>query len=363
MNQALLNALYASADRIPEISAERQYWFIRTNGGEFYQDFIDTKSIGIGFNLVTLADVNKAFADKSDPYGQLHAAVYKRYNTDTTGKAAGLIWRFLKEIKPGDVVVMPSGGSNRLYFGEVTNGDPFEVVTEVADDDVVYRKRRSVNWISEKDWYNVDSNVYRAFASPQALTQITAYGDYLDREMYALYTKGGETHVRLDIRTVGGIDGDDYFDMGHSLLSLCREFRRDIKLPDKGNKIEVRSNVQSPGIFEFIMHAPVVASFLASALTVALFGGHVKAEKLGIDIGTDGLLKGLSNFMMEGKKRQLLEDLRGNLKAMDAHVAGDIVLRLTGASPSSPSAPPTVAPPPSVPASPPVLPPPTNSAT
>jgi len=363
MDQALLNALQTAADRIPEIPAERQYWFIRTNGGDYYQDFFESKSIGIGFNLVTLADVNKAFADKSDPYGQLHAAVYKRYNTDATGKAAGLIWRFLKEIKPGDVVVMPSSSSNKLAFGEVTDGAPFEVVTLTTDDNVIFRKRRSVNWISEKDWYDLDSNAYRAFASPQALTQITAYGDYLDREMYALYTKGGETHVRLDIRTVGGIDGDDYFDMGHSLLSLCREFRREVALQDKGNKIEVRSNVQSPGIFEFITHAPVVASFLASALTVAIFGGHIKAEKLGIDIGTDGLLKGISNFMMEAKKRQLLEDLRGNLKAMDAHVAADIVLRLTGASPSSPSAPPNISPPSSAPASPPVLLPPTDPAT
>lgn len=245
----------------------------------------------------------------------------------------------------------------------MTTGDPFEVITDVTDDDVIFRKRRSINWLVEKNWYDLDSNVYRAFASPQALTQITAYGDYLDREMYAIYAKGGETHVRLDIQTEGGIDGDDYFDMGHSLLSLCREFRREINMSDKGNKIEVRSNVQSPGIFEFIMHAPVVASFLASALTVALFGGRIKAEKLGIDIGTDGLLKGLSSFMMEGKKRQLLEDLRGNLKAMEAHVAGDIVLRLTGAAPSSPSAPPTPVPPAAASDRPPALPPPTNSAT
>lgn len=105
MDQTLLDALQAAADRIPEISAERQYWFIRTNGGDYYQDFFESKSVGVGFNLVTLADVNKAFADKSDPYGQLHAAVHKRYNTETTGKAAGLIWRFLNEIKPGDIVV------------------------------------------------------------------------------------------------------------------------------------------------------------------------------------------------------------------------------------------------------------------
>lgn len=367
MDQTLLLALDEAVARIPVIDAERQYWFIRTNGGAFYQNFLETKSVGIGYNLVTLAAVNKALADKSDSYGQLQVAVFEKYKDENIGKATGLMWRFMVDMKPGDIVVMPSGGSNKLAFGEVTDGAPFEVDTPTSDDDAVYRKRRSVNWTLERDWFAIDSNVRGAFTAPQALTQITKYGDYLDREMYAIYTKGGETHVRLDIRTQGGIDGDDYFDMGHSLLSLCREFRKEAGIPEKGNKVEVRSNVQSPGLFEFITHAPAVATFLASILVVGLFGGRVKIDSIGLNIGTDGLLKSVSEFMTDGKKRDLLEDLRKNLHSMDANLASDLVLRLSGASPSSPSAPPSVPPPPaslppSIPPSlPPATEPPTNS--
>lgn len=358
MEQALLDALQEAAARIPIINPARQYWFIRTNGGAFYQDFLETKSVGIGYNLITLAEMNRAYANsaKRDPYLALIDIVKDKYpRVDPPGRAVGLVTRFVTEMKPGDVVVMPSGSSYRLAFGEVTDSPPFEVVTTTINDNLIYRKRRGVKWLVQRDWNSIDSNLYSAFAGSQALIKITPYEQYLDREIYGIYSKNGETHVRLDIRTMGGIDGEDYFDMGHSLLSLCREFRVEAGIVERGNKIEVRSNVQSPGLFEFITQDPGLAAFLASVLTVGLFGGHIKSEKLGINIGTDGLIKSVSEFLMDRKKRRILEDLRKNLGSMDASLSADIVLRLTGSAPSAPSTPPV----PTLPSSgaPPALPP------
>ena len=246
------------------------------------------------------------------------------------------------EMKEGDVVIMPNSGGHRYAFGEVTADPPFEVGGATWDDEAIYRKRRRVKWVMRRDWADLDPKLYYALRAPQALTKLNEYADYLDRAMYAIYSKGGETHVRLDIQTKGGIDGDDYFDMGHTLLSLCRDFRREAGIPDKGNKIEVRSNVQSPGVFEFITQSPSQAAYLGGLLTIAIFGGRIVTQKLGgINVGTDGLLKGISEFLMERKKRQVLEDLRQNLTAMDATLTADLMLRLTGASPSSPSSPPS----------------------
>jgi hypothetical protein len=300
--------------------------------------------------LVTLDIITAALVRKKDPSAHLAAAVFAKYpDKDKLGRRLGLIERFMLKMKAGDVVIMPNPGGERYAFGEVTADAPFEVGGDSFDDNDIYRKRRRVNWIRRSTWVELDPKLYYALRAPQALTKLNDYAEYLDRTMYAIYIKGGETHVRLDIKTEGGIDGDDYFDMGHSLLSLCRDFKCEVGMPERGNKIEVRSNVQSPGIFEFITQDPILAGFLACVLTVAFFGGHAKADKLGLSIGTDGLLKGITNFLMEGKKRALLEDLRGNLGAMEANVAADTVLRLTGTSPSSPSAPPTVSPPTTLP--------------
>ena len=350
MEQALLDALQEAVARIPELVADRQYWFIRTNGGKYYDDFWESKSVGIGHNLVTLDEINKALLDKKNPIGSLAKAVLAKYpDTDSLGRRLGLLERFMLEMKPGDVVIMPNPGGARYAFGEVTDEAPFEVGGDTWDDEDIYRKRRRVKWIMRRDWAELDPKLYYALRAPQALTKLTPYADYLDRAMYAIYSKGGETHVRLDIQEAGGIDGDNFFEMGHSLLSLCREFRKEANLPEQGSKIEVRSNVQSPGVIEFIIAAPYIAAFLASTLTVAVFGGRIQSEKFGINIGTDGLLKGVSDFLMERQKRLLLVELRKNLSGMDATLASDLVLRVTGVAPSSPSAPPAAGLPPAAP--------------
>lgn len=345
MDQNLLSALEEAAARIPVINPTRQYWFIRTNGGDFYTDFWETNSVGIGYNLITLAAFKKAIAQKRDPQGELYIAVLAKYETDQPGRIAGLLSRFLIDMKPGDIVIMPSGGSQKLAFGEVTDGLAFEIDTDVTDDDVIYRKRRSVKWLVERTWQELDSNLYGAFVAPQAFTNVTRYDDLLDREIHSIYTKAGETHFRLDIKTSGGIDGEDYFEMGNALLSLCQEFRGEVGIAAKGSKVEVRSNVQSPGMLEFIAANPAVTVFLASVVTVGLFGGRVVIESWGLNVGTDGLFKSISNFMMENTKREMMKKiLEEKLPQMEASVTSDLVLRLSGAAPSAPSLPPSSAP-------------------
>ena len=38
---------------IPEITKERQIWFIRTNGGLYYDDFITNKYVALGWDAVS----------------------------------------------------------------------------------------------------------------------------------------------------------------------------------------------------------------------------------------------------------------------------------------------------------------------
>lgn len=291
MDQALLAALEEVAARIPEIQADRQYWFIRTNGGLFYDDFLNTASVGIGHNLVTWAQIKKSLAKSKGAEGGMVGAIISRYpdfDKNKLGRVAGLFSRFYTEMKPGDVVVMPSAGSFEYAFGIVTDGEPFEVETTTTDDKIIYRKRRSVEWVTRKQSRSLDSNIYEAFRAPQAMSTLNPYASYLDREMHSLYSKEGQTHVRLDITTPEGISGTDYFTMGSALLGLCDWFADNLGLNEEDSEIDVRQNIQSPGVLEFITKKRMMLAFIASTITIALFGGHVKSETLKIDIGTEG---------------------------------------------------------------------------
>ncbi|HEX8657131.1 MAG TPA: hypothetical protein VF690_06340, partial [Hymenobacter sp.] len=247
MDKALQDAIEDIASRIPELKADRQYWFIRTNGGQFYKDFLDTGSVGIGYNLVTWAQIRKALTKSKDAEGGIVGAILNRYNDfdkNKLGRVAGLFTRFYTEMKPGDVVVMPSAGSVEYAFGIVADGDPFEVDTTTTDDKLIYRKRRAVEWVARKAWQKMDSNLYEAFRAPQAMTTLNPFASYLDREMHSLYTKNGLTHVRIDINTTDEINASDYFSMGSALIGLCDWYANSIGLTPDESEIDVRQNIQ-----------------------------------------------------------------------------------------------------------------------
>jgi predicted Mrr-cat superfamily restriction endonuclease len=60
------------------------------------------------------------------------------------GAAAGHMWRFIRDMKQGDLIVVPYG--NRFYVCEVTA--PAVYLADKQDDDTAYR--RPVRWLNEK---------------------------------------------------------------------------------------------------------------------------------------------------------------------------------------------------------------------
>ena len=70
---------------------------------------------------------------------------YENSNSHQVGQFTGHMWRFIREMKPGDLVVVPSDSS--VYFAEIT-GDAF-FLEEKQKDDTSYR--RPVKWLNDKE--------------------------------------------------------------------------------------------------------------------------------------------------------------------------------------------------------------------
>ncbi len=66
-------------------------------------------------------------------------------NLRRAGAAAGNLWRFIREMKPGDLVVVPHG--NKFYVAEVT-GDAIYDSSKVGEDSAY---RRPVKWLNKKN--------------------------------------------------------------------------------------------------------------------------------------------------------------------------------------------------------------------
>ncbi|WP_151086840.1 hypothetical protein [Hymenobacter baengnokdamensis] len=339
MNQALLDDLQEIADRVPEIDSERQYWFIRTNRGKFYDDFYYNNCVGIGYNLVSLPQVAKALSHDTNPYGELVKVILEKYPDDfdnkNIGKPAGLFYRFFEDMKAGDVVVMPSFGSSKYAFGVVTEGKPFEADSSSFDDEEIYRKRRPVEWIVQKEFAELDSKLYQAFRAPQALSTLKPYASFIDREMYAIYVKDGKTHFRLDIEALGSVNGNDYFPMGNILLTLTEEFREQAGIDESFSEVIVRQNVQSRGLLEFITKNKMMGIFLVCATWVGLEGGDYGVNKIGLTFHPKGLIPEMLQFYQEYHKQQNINAvLSGKLAGVDAKLTPDVLRILEGQSPA-----------------------------
>jgi predicted Mrr-cat superfamily restriction endonuclease len=80
--------------------------------------------------------------DTFDDFRELVKKTYKIENNRSAGNFARYLWWFLKEMKPGDYVVVPSG--DQFYVAEVV-GDPY-----YDESHPVAAHRRPVRWLNDK---------------------------------------------------------------------------------------------------------------------------------------------------------------------------------------------------------------------
>jgi predicted Mrr-cat superfamily restriction endonuclease len=91
----------------------------------------------------------KGLLNESLDWEAFRKIVHDRYHTEDSdyrrsGIATGYLWLFIREMKPGDLVVVPHG--SEFYVGEV-NG-PARYEESKVGEDTAYR--RSVNWLNSK---------------------------------------------------------------------------------------------------------------------------------------------------------------------------------------------------------------------
>ena len=98
---------------------ERKYWFVRTQKGTYYEDFINDKFIGIEWDKVS--DIEFIKNDNED---DLKEGIIKQYpNVERPGYVAKQILKFCNSMKSGDIVLIPSEKSKWITFAEILDDD------------------------------------------------------------------------------------------------------------------------------------------------------------------------------------------------------------------------------------------------
>lgn len=126
---------------VQEVDDTRHYWFIRTQGGSYFDEFFLDNFVAIGHEDVPCVPEDKRTDQLIDSLKEAHPQ---------TTRVLNQVYRFCKEIHKGDIVVIPSTASAHFAFGYITDNEAYQ--EEISEEDVAegkcpYTRRRKTNWI------------------------------------------------------------------------------------------------------------------------------------------------------------------------------------------------------------------------
>lgn len=292
---------------IPVIENDVNYWFIRTNSGDKFQDFYFGNYVAIGWDKFN--NIEHIRNTKQD---DLKLEIARAYNEDESrpGSVAAQIKNFVNEIKINDIVLIPSSNCERIAFGRITSDAYLYEITDedkmdmaFDDSEIDFLKRRDVEWITPSPLrrHQIDPLIIPIIYSHGAVVSANNYSNYINRTLFPNYYRNGEFHSTLRINKKDNVSAYEfnkflacYFELADILADITGET---INKDD----LKFKASFNSPGPVEFITAA---SSFFIILSSISLFlnGAHVNLElKLSklfdfkIDIQSDGLLKKLAD--------------------------------------------------------------------
>jgi restriction system protein len=238
------------------LASEKKYWFLRTMSGNNFEAFTSKGFIGINWNYVTFehlrnsTDVeirNLIAANERDRNGELYNPTTGRGKAKITSIFTKL-QRF-KNLKSGDIVVIPSGGSRYLAFGTIIDD---EIYNDFNDNSCDFHKRRRVNWIVTERLDDLDDIWYKIIFSMHAISDLSAYASHIDKIVSSVFVKDDRSHLVLQVLKQGDINYDSLNGVLKNVRALTENININFNLGEDLSGNSVKLNVQSPGAIEFI---------------------------------------------------------------------------------------------------------------
>ncbi len=321
--------------KIPSVPENIHYWIIRTNGGDYYEDFTLHEYISISWDYVSLS----ILYTKDDDEIKRLIEVYEKMSTTpedsddesdgtTKGKITAIlnkINRFVFEIDKGDIILIPSKNSDRIAIAEVI-GDVYETENYVESylqanptTEIVpcpYRKRRKIKILKTITKGQMDIYLAKGFNSQHALSSMDEYAPYINRTIYGIYSKGNELHTTLHAGHPNGLTLKELVELSTKLEETASSIAQQCEIPFDSSQVEVKLNIHSPGLIELIgslSGAGIVLSLLMFTVNNLINGGKLnisykKDDQTGkTDFSVTSETPGISGNAQKNKRIELKE--------------------------------------------------------
>jgi len=292
----------AEITNILDIPTETGYWLVRADGGKYYDDFFLNNFISISDNEISLESIKQTESLTGitiEHYKNLYINEYNDWNSQQISHAANRTFKFIENMKIGDIVLVPSNKSKHFLIG-IIESDPYEINDDVLVDqnEVHYSinpflKRRKIKWLKEVNRGEISEKLYWILSAHQTIFDLEKEKEYINQLLAPIYCLDGVFHSTLKISKNEGLNSSEWYQL-HSLINFLVE--------DSDEEVIIKTNVQSPGLLEFVTTNPSTAVSLTVILSGVIFG---EVNFLGIK------LVGIVPFYQSFKKGKI-EILRGS---------------------------------------------------
>lgn len=313
---------------IVRIPVDRGYWLVRTNAGDYFDDFYSGEYIGIGWNdFNTPSDfVHSAKQATQERIEEIHDDVQ-------SWRVFGQIQKFFHGIKIGDIVMIPSRNSKDIVFGEVLSDVYFETINhdELEEGVCPFEKRRTVRWIKKADRTTLDPYLYKMMQSHFSISDAREYADIIDRTLHGFYIKGDKSHLILNVDQPNDIPLLDLMDALRVPLvavDLINEISEGEIKYDKED-LDAKIRVQSVGMIVLSSVGPAMGLVIGiGILMVFVAGGKVKISRKGTegsdsaaDFESDGLIEKFIKWKDQSHRQKLENDaIHGDEKTFSRYM-------------------------------------------
>lgn len=252
--------------QVKEIPEKTDYWFVRTDYGQYFDTYYENGFIAIGWNNITLEELKNPNDDEKIRKKLLISEKLDSTKAGTKGTLTGIINKLQSfvNLKKGDIIVMPSRNSSRYAFGIVQS-------TQVDIDkgkDCDYYKRKKVKWVTVKNTSQLDPNFFTMRFTQHTISRIDDYSPFIDNVISSLYRKNNNTHFVLDIKTTKDINVNSLISLIDNIQILINQINKDFNLGEQIDNNSIRLHLQSPGQIEFKL--PIGKSLITLAAILSL---------------------------------------------------------------------------------------------
>lgn len=292
------------------VSGNRNYWLVRSMGGDYYNDFQEGGYIAIGYEKILLKDIKYSNSLGPEAQKTLSEIVLSRYSDPedniNSNYAAAQLLKFSNSINDGDIVIVPGRSQDRLVSIGIVQGKIYEE-NENDIDDCPFVKRLKVKWIVNNNRSSLNPHLQLIFNSRHIVSNINDYAEFIDCASGDFFRKENLTYLVLKVNNQSDITSSDFMFIG-DLLELTQQYSDENDLDIDIKDIKMKVCVQSPG--DFILFAKSPAGITIFGLLIILInGGGFKIDHLGVDVSTKGIITNISNFLDRRKDRKMQEAL------------------------------------------------------